>query len=223
MDRVPPRYRIHRLIMSSGPRRPPPGTPGDDDPPTAGTSPPDGREPTSQTAPRTTQPMIEPTGHRSTDPIPSPNSPDHETADHGTAVGEACAARPTHRRLTTHPLDEQQFSIHEQPPGRPRRYTRSSDRPAGLWNRPRVGDAPPGRGPVGPRPGALGAPSAGVSSAGLSMGQATVQLEPLRLKEVAAAALPVWVAWKPMLTDALGAIAPLYAAFRAVTCPELGA
>jgi len=76
----------------------------------------------------------------------------------------------------------------------------------------------PGAGPVGPRPGRRSGGAAVPST-----GQATVQLEPLRLNEVGAAALPVWVAWKPMLTDALGAIDPLYETFLAVTCPDAGA
>lgn len=40
-------------------------------------------------------------------------------------------------------------------------------------------------------------------------GQATEQGEPLRANEVAAAPLPVWVAWKPMLVVPLAGMAAL--------------
>jgi hypothetical protein len=39
--------------------------------------------------------------------------------------------------------------------------------------------------------------------------QPTVQALPLRVNALGAAALPVWVAWNPMLVDAPGARAPL--------------
>lgn len=39
--------------------------------------------------------------------------------------------------------------------------------------------------------------------------QPMAQAEPLRAKVAGAAALPVWVAWKPMLVEAPGAIVPL--------------
>lgn len=52
--------------------------------------------------------------------------------------------------------------------------------------------------------------------------QVVVQVVPLRANEVGVAALPVWLAWKPMLTDALGAISALWETFLAVTCPEVG-
>jgi len=39
--------------------------------------------------------------------------------------------------------------------------------------------------------------------------QAMEQAVPLRVNEVGLAALPVWVAWKPTLTEALGAMAAL--------------
>ena len=45
---------------------------------------------------------------------------------------------------------------------------------------------------------------------------------PLRVNDVGLAALPLWVAWKPMLTEAFGASAPLYETLRAVTAPEVG-
>ena len=53
--------------------------------------------------------------------------------------------------------------------------------------------------------------------------QAIAQAAPLRVNEPGAAVLPVWVAWKPMLTDALAAISALWDTFLAVTCPEVGA
>lgn len=40
-------------------------------------------------------------------------------------------------------------------------------------------------------------------------GQATAQAAPLRVNEAGFAVLPVWVAWKPMSTEAFGAMAPL--------------
>ena len=43
----------------------------------------------------------------------------------------------------------------------------------------------------------------------LPFGQAVEQEAPLRVNAAGAAALPVWLAWKPMLTEALGAMAPL--------------
>jgi len=49
--------------------------------------------------------------------------------------------------------------------------------------------------------------------------QLTEQLAPLSAKAVGAAVLPVWVAWKPIPTDALGAMLPLYDMLLAVTCP----
>jgi hypothetical protein len=48
------------------------------------------------------------------------------------------------------------------------------------------------------------------------------QAMPLREKEAGSAVLPVWVAWKPMSTEAFGAIAALWVTARAVTCPEDG-
>ena len=53
-------------------------------------------------------------------------------------------------------------------------------------------------------------------------GQAMVHAAPLSVNAVGVAVLPVWLAWKPTLTDAFGAMAALYATFLAVTCPELG-
>jgi len=53
--------------------------------------------------------------------------------------------------------------------------------------------------------------------------QAEVQAVPLRLKADGLAVLPVWVAWKPMLTDAPAAMTALYGMFLAVTWPEAGA
>ena len=43
----------------------------------------------------------------------------------------------------------------------------------------------------------------------LVVGQTLVQAAPLRVNEVGLAVLPVWVAWKPMLTDPPAAMAPL--------------
>jgi hypothetical protein len=40
-------------------------------------------------------------------------------------------------------------------------------------------------------------------------GQATVQVAPLSRKPLGAAVFPVWVAWKPMLTEAFAAMAAL--------------
>ena len=40
-------------------------------------------------------------------------------------------------------------------------------------------------------------------------GQAVEQDAPLRVNDAGLAVLPVWLAWKPMVTEALGAIAAL--------------
>ncbi|GAB3838964.1 hypothetical protein GCM10029963_05640 [Micromonospora andamanensis] len=52
--------------------------------------------------------------------------------------------------------------------------------------------------------------------------QATVQAAPLRVNEPGLAVLPVWVAWKPIVSDPLGGMLALYETFLAVTCPEVG-
>ena len=49
-----------------------------------------------------------------------------------------------------------------------------------------------------------------------------VPAAPVSVNAAGLAVLPVWVAWKPMLTDAPGAIVPLYDTLRAVTAPEAG-
>ncbi len=41
------------------------------------------------------------------------------------------------------------------------------------------------------------------------VGQATLQAAPLRVNEAGLPVLPVWLAWKPMLTDPPGAMLPL--------------
>ena len=49
-----------------------------------------------------------------------------------------------------------------------------------------------------------------------------VQVVPLRVKDAGVPVLPVWVAWKPIVIDAFGAIAALWLTLRAVTCPDVG-
>ena len=53
--------------------------------------------------------------------------------------------------------------------------------------------------------------------------QVTAQVVPLRVKEAGGAVSPVWTAWKPMPTDAPGAMVALWDTFLAVTRPEAGA
>jgi hypothetical protein len=56
----------------------------------------------------------------------------------------------------------------------------------------------------------------------VDVGYAVVQAAPLRANELGLAVLPVCVAWKPMLTEAPGAMTVLYETFLAVTAPEVG-
>ncbi|SCL44099.1 hypothetical protein GA0070606_0137 [Micromonospora citrea] len=53
-------------------------------------------------------------------------------------------------------------------------------------------------------------------------GQVTAQVEPFSANEVGPPVSPAWVAWKPMFTDAFGAMVALYATLRAVTAPPVG-
>lgn len=48
-------------------------------------------------------------------------------------------------------------------------------------------------------------------------GQATVQAALFDVNAAGRALLPVWVAWKPMPTEAFGARLPLYEGLRGVT------
>lgn len=51
---------------------------------------------------------------------------------------------------------------------------------------------------------------------------ATAQAVPLSVYEVGEAVSPVWEAWKPMSTDAPGAMVALWETFLAVTRPDAG-
>jgi hypothetical protein len=52
--------------------------------------------------------------------------------------------------------------------------------------------------------------------------QTAVQDMPLRVKELGLPVSPVWVAWKPMVVEAFGAIMAFCVASRAVTWPDDG-
>jgi hypothetical protein len=58
--------------------------------------------------------------------------------------------------------------------------------------------------------------------AGAAFGQAVEQDAPLRVNDAGVAVLPVWSAWKLMLTEALGAMSPSYETFFAVIAPVAG-
>ena len=53
-------------------------------------------------------------------------------------------------------------------------------------------------------------------------GHAVPHVCPLRANEVGAAVLPVWLAWKPTVTDAFGAMSALWLTFLTVTSPDAG-
>jgi len=52
--------------------------------------------------------------------------------------------------------------------------------------------------------------------------QGAAHSAPLSVNAVGGAVLPVWLARKPMLTEAFGAMAALYAMFPDVTRPDVG-